>query len=65
MNRKTVLKSLDDPAPEVLEPEPAGPPEGNPKPNLTEAKTQRENRLHGKVLEHPGCAGYRHWGINE
>jgi hypothetical protein len=65
MKRKNVLKSLDDLAPEVLEPEPERPAQGNPEPSPADAKTQRENQLSTTVPEHSGLVGYRHWGLNE
>jgi hypothetical protein len=65
MKTRPVLKSLADLSPEVLEPEPERPAQGNPEPSPAEAKTQRENQLHFTVPEHSGFVRYRHWGLNE
>jgi hypothetical protein len=65
MKTRPVLKSLADLSPEVLEPEPERPAQGNPEPSPADAKMQRENQLHITVPEHSGFVGYRHWGLNE
>jgi len=65
MKRKTVLKSLDDLSPEVVEPEPGRPAPASPKPTPASVQEPPETQLPILAPEHSGFAGYPHWGLNE
>jgi hypothetical protein len=62
MKGKTVLKSLDDLSPELVEPEPDRPTQTNPKPSVQQLQ---EIQLPIRAPEHSAFEGYRHWGLNE
>jgi hypothetical protein len=65
MKRNTVLKSLEDFSPEVVEPEPDRPAQDYL--DLTPARLQepRPASLPFRGSERSGFAGYPHWGLNE
>jgi len=65
MKRKTVLKSLDDLSPEVVEPKPDRRAQASLKPTPASVQGQVETQLPIPVPEHSGFAGYPHWGLNE
>jgi hypothetical protein len=65
MKQKTVLKSLDDLSPEVVEQEPDKSAPGRPESIPAGLRERRHVPLPVRESKHFYSTAYRHWGLNE